>query len=236
MHAVVSVRVLIVDDHRLFAEALRAILDVRDRDRGGRAGHHRQPRPYGRPAELAPDVVLMDISMPDVDGLEATRRILAERPGTQILIVTGSDARQDVDAARIGRRRRLRHEGPDRRGAVGAILDVAGRSRYPEAVLQVVAVLQVLLSIGLIGLILMHSGRDTGFGGMGFTPASQGGTHIVERNLTRLTCARRARLRGHDGRAVPPPEVDGAAEPSAAIARAGARRTRATDPGPSQRR
>ena len=50
------------------------------------------------------------------------------------------------------------------------------------------AVLQVLLSISLIGLILMHSGRDTGFGGMGFTPASQGGTHIVEKNLTRLTC------------------------------------------------
>ena len=55
--------------------------------------------------------------------------------------------------------------------------------------LQVVAVLHVLLAISLIGLILMHSGRDTGFGGMGFTPASQGGTHIVERNLTRLTVA-----------------------------------------------
>ena len=41
--------------------------------------------------------------------------------------------------------------------------------------------------MGLIGLVLMHSGRDTGMGGMGFTPASQGGTHIVERNLTRLT-------------------------------------------------
>jgi preprotein translocase subunit SecG len=54
-------------------------------------------------------------------------------------------------------------------------------------VLQVVSVLHVLLSIALIGLVLMHSGRDTGFGGMGFTPASQGGTHIVERNLTRLT-------------------------------------------------
>ena len=52
---------------------------------------------------------------------------------------------------------------------------------------QVLAVLQVLLSISLCGLILMHSGRDTGLGGMGFTPASQGGTHIVERNLTRLT-------------------------------------------------
>jgi preprotein translocase subunit SecG len=51
----------------------------------------------------------------------------------------------------------------------------------------VLAVIHVLLSIALIGLILMHSGRDTGLGGMGFTPASQGGTHIVERNLTRLT-------------------------------------------------
>jgi len=52
---------------------------------------------------------------------------------------------------------------------------------------SVLAVIQVLLSIALIGLILMHSGRDAGLGGMGFTPASQGGTHIVERNLTRLT-------------------------------------------------
>jgi preprotein translocase subunit SecG len=54
-------------------------------------------------------------------------------------------------------------------------------------VLSVLAVLQVLLSAAIIGLVLMHSGRDTGFGGLGFTPASQGGQHIVERNLTRLT-------------------------------------------------
>jgi preprotein translocase subunit SecG len=49
------------------------------------------------------------------------------------------------------------------------------------------SVIHVLLSAALIGLILMHSGRDAGMGGMGFTPSSQGGTHIVERNLTRLT-------------------------------------------------
>jgi preprotein translocase subunit SecG len=49
------------------------------------------------------------------------------------------------------------------------------------------AVLHVLISAALVGLILMHSGRDTGLGGMGFTPTSQGGTHIVERNLTRVT-------------------------------------------------
>ncbi len=52
---------------------------------------------------------------------------------------------------------------------------------------QILAVIQVLLSVALCGLILMHSGRDAGLGGMGFTPASQGGTHIVERNLTRVT-------------------------------------------------
>src|SRR5262245_65871465 len=53
--------------------------------------------------------------------------------------------------------------------------------------LPMISVWHVLVSIALGGLILMHSGRDAGFGGMGFTPASQGGTHIVERNLTRLT-------------------------------------------------
>jgi preprotein translocase subunit SecG len=53
--------------------------------------------------------------------------------------------------------------------------------------LQVSAVFQVLVSAFLVTLVLMHSGREAGFGGLGFTPASQGGTHIVERNLTRLT-------------------------------------------------
>jgi preprotein translocase subunit SecG len=51
----------------------------------------------------------------------------------------------------------------------------------------VLAAIQVILSVVLVVLVLMHSGRDSGFGGMGYTPASQGGQHIVERNLTRLT-------------------------------------------------
>jgi preprotein translocase subunit SecG len=54
-------------------------------------------------------------------------------------------------------------------------------------VVSFLAVIQVLLVFVLVGLVLMHSGRDAGMGGMGFTPASQGGTHIVERNLTRVT-------------------------------------------------
>ena len=53
--------------------------------------------------------------------------------------------------------------------------------------LALFSVIHVLLSAALVTLILMHSGREGGLGGMGFTPTSQGGTHIVERNLTRLT-------------------------------------------------
>jgi preprotein translocase subunit SecG len=44
-----------------------------------------------------------------------------------------------------------------------------------------------MTAVALIVLVLMHSGRDTGMAGMGYVPASQGGTHIVERNLTRMT-------------------------------------------------
>ena len=49
------------------------------------------------------------------------------------------------------------------------------------------AVTQVLIVVTMVSLILMHSGRDAGMGGLGFTPTSQGGTHVVERNLTRVT-------------------------------------------------
>ena len=44
-----------------------------------------------------------------------------------------------------------------------------------------------IVSIALIILVLLHSGREAGLGGMGFVPTSQGGTHIVEKNLTRVT-------------------------------------------------
>jgi preprotein translocase subunit SecG len=56
-------------------------------------------------------------------------------------------------------------------------------------VLQILVFWHFMISLALIGLILMHSGRDTGMAGMGYVPQSQGGTHIVERNLSRLTIA-----------------------------------------------
>lgn len=51
----------------------------------------------------------------------------------------------------------------------------------------IVVFFHFMVSIALITLVLMHSGREAGMGGLGFVPTSQGGTHIVERNLTRVT-------------------------------------------------
>ena len=62
---------------------------------------------------------------------------------------------------------------------LSAFADSFGRSAF--------VFFDFVTAIVLIVLVLMHSGRDAGMGGMGYVPASQGGTHIVERNLTRLT-------------------------------------------------
>ena len=123
-------RVLIADDHRLFAQALEAILSVEPGiDVVGLAASGVDA--VQRASELEPDVVLMDINMPDVDGLEATRRILSRRPGTRVLMVTGSDAHQDVDAARTAGA--AGYVTKDRIAAelISAIFDVAASAPVP---------------------------------------------------------------------------------------------------------
>ena len=59
--------------------------------------------------------------------------------------------------------------------------------RSSSTVVTFLSILLTITSLLLIVLVLLHSGREAGHGGMGFTPTSQGGTHIVERNLTRVT-------------------------------------------------
>jgi DNA-binding NarL/FixJ family response regulator len=98
-NAVPAIRVLIADDHRLFAEALEAILAGDSRiEVVGHAGDGREAVRLA--VEHAPDVILMDISMPVMDGIEAAREIKRGGGSACILMLTGSNSRSDVDRAR----------------------------------------------------------------------------------------------------------------------------------------
>src|SRR3989304_8809773 len=82
-----KIRILIAEDHTLVREGIRLILQSQpDVEVIGEAADGREVIAKAR--DLRPDVVLMDISMPEVDGLEATRHIKREIPETQVLALT----------------------------------------------------------------------------------------------------------------------------------------------------
>ncbi len=105
-----AVRILIADDHRLFAESLMAVLSEDERlDVVGIAEDGQQAIDLA--TELQPDVILMDLRMPVLDGFEATRRIREAGLDMQILILTGTDqAIGSEDAAAAGASGYLRKE------------------------------------------------------------------------------------------------------------------------------
>jgi DNA-binding NarL/FixJ family response regulator len=99
-----TTRVLIADDQQLIRTGFRMILSAEpDIDVVGEAGNGAEAVELA--TELHPDVVLMDIRMPDMDGIEATRRILARggEPAVRVLILTTFDLDEHVyDALRAG--------------------------------------------------------------------------------------------------------------------------------------
>jgi two-component system nitrate/nitrite response regulator NarL len=98
-HLAEPIKVVIADDHLLFVEALEAILSGDPRISViGRASNGEEA--VRLEAELEPDVVLMDISMPVLDGIEATRAIQRRRATACVLMLTGSSSSSDIDRAR----------------------------------------------------------------------------------------------------------------------------------------
>jgi DNA-binding NarL/FixJ family response regulator len=117
------IRVLLVDDHPAFLEGLALLLsDADDLDVVGRARDGETA--VDLHAELAPDVVVMDLHMPGIGGIEATRRITEARPSTNVLVLTMVEDDDSVFAAL-------------RAGARGYILKGAGREDVLRAILAV---------------------------------------------------------------------------------------------------
>lgn len=119
--AVPPVRVLLVDDQALFREALSTLLEVRPEiEVVGEAGDG--DAALRRTTDLRPDVVLMDLHMPVLDGIAATRRLRVEHPDVRVLALTTFDDDEDVFAAL-------------RAGAVGYLLKDVSGDRLVEALL-----------------------------------------------------------------------------------------------------
>ena len=115
-----QVRVLVVDDQTLFREALTTLLDARPEVEvvGGAADG---AAALELVAELRPDVVLMDLRMPVLDGVGATRRLRVEHPEVRVLVLTTFDGDDEVFPAL-------------RAGAVGYLLKDATAARLVEGI------------------------------------------------------------------------------------------------------
>ena len=114
------VRVLVVDDHQLFRDGVRALLgSLPGAEVVGEASSGSEA--VELVAALLPDVVLMDVQMPDMSGLEATRRVVATHPSVGVVIVTMFDDDETVFAAM-------------RAGARGYVLKGAGQDDLTRAI------------------------------------------------------------------------------------------------------
>ncbi len=116
------IRLLIADDHMLVRESIRALLTT---EAGievvGEAGTG--PRAVEQAAALQPDVILMDLMMPEIDGIEATRRITAQFPHIKILVLTSFDTDNKIFPAL-------------KAGALGYLLKSSTPGELAEAIRQ----------------------------------------------------------------------------------------------------
>jgi two-component system, NarL family, response regulator LiaR len=135
-----DVRVLLVDDHDLFRTGLRNLLENQGIEIVGEAGSGADAvRIVG---ESAPDVVIMDLNMPGMNGVDATRHISREAPLTRVIVLTISDQEQDVMDAILA-------------GACGYLLKDASIQDLLKGI-AAAAVGESLISPHIAGKVLQH--------------------------------------------------------------------------------
>ncbi|MFC9278054.1 response regulator [Streptomyces collinus] len=141
------IRVLIADDQQMVRQGFTVLLNTKpDIDVVGQAVDGRDA--VAKVAELAPDVVLMDIRMPELGGIEATRLITADHPGIKVLVLTTFDLDEYVYEAL-------------RAGAAGFLLKDASADQLAEAV-RVVAAGDALLAPGITRRLIAEFSRLDG--------------------------------------------------------------------------
>ncbi|HEY2080699.1 MAG TPA: response regulator transcription factor [Streptosporangiaceae bacterium] len=143
------VRVLIVDDHPIWREGTARYLAEAGYTVAGTAGDGAQALRIT--AATRPDVVLLDLNLPDLDGAEVARRLLAAHPSVRVLMLSASGGRQDVLNAVTA-------------GAVGYVLKSAQLTELVAAV-RSAAVGQPVFTSELAGLVLGEYRRLAGAGG-----------------------------------------------------------------------
>ena len=133
-----SARILIVDDHALFREGVRSLLERNDFEVVGEAGDGVDA--IQRAGELLPDVVVMDVTMPQLDGIDATRAIMSNAPGTKVIALSIHGGKHFVESMLQA-------------GAVGYILKDSVPEQLVEGVLSVLKG-ETFLSSEVTGLVV----------------------------------------------------------------------------------
>ena len=156
-----TITVLIIDDHQLVREGVRNFLQrLRDITVVGEAGSGQEGLHLA--SELAPDVVLMDLVMPEMDGVETTRRLKQISPRTQVIVLTSFDDDQHILPA-------------IRAGALSYILKDVGTAALAEAVRK--AARGEVTMTPLVAARVMRELRQGG------QPATQVGADLSEREI-----------------------------------------------------